>query len=112
LVQEVLLLLKGIKKYGNDWFKIEEHVGTCISQQGICKFLELPIKDSGLCTKEDILGVGGIVFKQATILLTVSETVRGPRIHNGSLRQCQHSQKANYSLLALDKKNLLESSLH
>lgn len=50
---EVLLLFEGLEKYGDNWNKVAEHVGTKNKNQCVCHFLRVPIEDSFL---EDQVG--------------------------------------------------------
>ncbi|PXF43560.1 SWI/SNF and RSC complexes subunit ssr2 [Gracilariopsis chorda] len=45
---EVLLLLEGLEKYGDDWNQVAEHVGTKSNEQCVLQFLRMPIEDSFL----------------------------------------------------------------
>lgn len=45
---EVLLLLEGLEKYGEDWNQVAEHVGTKSNEQCVLQFLRMPIEDSFL----------------------------------------------------------------
>ncbi|OLL25319.1 SWI/SNF and RSC complexes subunit ssr2, partial [Neolecta irregularis DAH-3] len=53
--QESLLLLEGLEMYEEDWNAIAEHVGTRTREQCVMKFLQLPIEDPYLESKEDEL---------------------------------------------------------
>jgi len=53
--QESLLLLEGLEMYDEDWNAIAEHVGTRTREQCVMKFLQLPIEDPYLESKEDEL---------------------------------------------------------
>lgn len=65
--EETLLLLEGLEMCGDDWSKVEEHVGTRSAQQCIRKFLELPIEDPYLNSEASMgpLRFGRIPFEQA-----------------------------------------------
>ncbi|WWC90781.1 uncharacterized protein L201_005718 [Kwoniella dendrophila CBS 6074] len=54
--QETLLLLEGVEMFDDDWQNVSEHVGTRSKEQCISKFLQLPIEDPYLTTKENDLG--------------------------------------------------------
>jgi len=43
--KETLLLLEGLEKYGEDWEKVSEHVGTRTKRDCILHFIRLPIED-------------------------------------------------------------------
>lgn len=45
---EVLLLLEGLEKFGDDWNKVAEHVGSKSKEQCVLQFLKMPIEDSFL----------------------------------------------------------------
>ncbi|CAN8062235.1 unnamed protein product [Agarophyton chilense] len=45
---EVLLLLEGLEKYGDDWNQVAEHVGSKSNEQCVLQFLRMPIEDSFL----------------------------------------------------------------
>lgn len=45
---EVLLLLEGLEKYGDDWNQVSEHVGSKTNEQCVLQFLRMPIEDSFL----------------------------------------------------------------
>lgn len=45
---EVLLLLEGLEKFGDDWSQISDHVGTKTKEQCVLQFLRMPIEDSFL----------------------------------------------------------------
>ncbi|KAI0565702.1 SWIRM domain containing protein [Gracilaria domingensis] len=45
---EVLLLLEGLEKYGDDWNQVADHVGTKSNEQCVLQFLRMPIEDSFL----------------------------------------------------------------
>ncbi|CCF58769.1 hypothetical protein KAFR_0F01720 [Kazachstania africana CBS 2517] len=51
--EDLKKLLKGIKTYGSDWYKIAKEVGNKTPEQCILKFLQLPIEDSFLYHKFD-----------------------------------------------------------
>ncbi|EIW53680.1 uncharacterized protein TRAVEDRAFT_133595 [Trametes versicolor FP-101664 SS1] len=65
--QEILLLLEGVEMYDDDWWAIEEHVGTRSAQQCIRKFLQLPIEDPYLSAEGDLgpLRYTRVLFEQA-----------------------------------------------
>lgn len=46
--EEVLLLLEGLEKYGDDWTQVAEHVGSKSDDQCVLQFLRMPIEDSFL----------------------------------------------------------------
>jgi len=54
--QETLLLLEGLELYEEDWSAIAEHVGTRTREQCVLRFLQLPIEDPYLETKQESLG--------------------------------------------------------
>ncbi|CCH40673.1 Chromatin structure-remodeling complex protein [Wickerhamomyces ciferrii] len=53
--QEVLLLLEGVEIFDNDWEKISNHVGSRNKEQCIGKFIQLPIEDRFLSSKDKVL---------------------------------------------------------
>lgn len=50
---EVLLLLEGLEKYGDNWNQVADHVGTKNNDQCVLQFLRMPLEDSFL---EDQIG--------------------------------------------------------
>ncbi|KAI9009521.1 SWIRM domain-containing protein [Gaertneriomyces semiglobifer] len=54
--QETLLLLEGIELFDEDWAKIADHVGTRTRDQCVMKFLQLPIEDPFVNTKQGDMG--------------------------------------------------------
>lgn len=50
---EVLLLLEGLEKYGDNWNQVADHVGTKNNEQCVLQFLRMPLEDSFL---EDQIG--------------------------------------------------------
>lgn len=50
---EVLLLLEGLEKHGDNWNQVAEHVGTKGTEQCVLQFLRMPLEDSFL---EDQVG--------------------------------------------------------
>lgn len=45
---EVLLLLEGLEKFGDDWNQVADHVGSKTNEQCVMQFLRMPIEDSFL----------------------------------------------------------------
>lgn len=45
---EALLLLEGLERFGDDWNKVAEHVGSKSKEQCVLQFLKMPIEDSFL----------------------------------------------------------------
>lgn len=51
--QETLLLLEALELYGENWTEIAEHVATKTRTQCILHFVQMPIEDSFLASKDD-----------------------------------------------------------
>ncbi|CAO1614476.1 unnamed protein product [Sympodiomycopsis kandeliae] len=92
---ETLRLLEALEMYGDDWSRVEEHVGTRSTEECIGRFVQLPIEDAYLGTEK-----GGHSNGQSQSDLGPLQYLKDPKALDGSAAPFSQSDNPVMSVVA------------